>query len=518
MKYTTEKYRTAHLECVIEQPDVPVWETVITATFVSPSEKEIVREAYWDGENHFKVAYMTDEEGTWTYTVRHGNAVVQSGSIECVPYTGNLDLYRHGFIRVSENGKYFTYADGTPFVWLGDTHWEFAYRETWDSNYPKMDSMFMGMADKRVAQGFNVYQTNLRADTMFGGRDHYFDGDKPNVAFYQNELDRRMQYLADCGLINAIGLTWHMDADDGIDHLKQLARYIVNRYGSLPLVYTLVGEVAGYDPEKRQKRIDTFNELAKYIERIDPYHHLKTAHYTNERPFASYYQDEPWHSFTLNQAGHGDYIISVNDYTEYLEQYGNKPFVEGEAMYEFVSTLEEMGSRLCTADLVRRVAYTTMQVGGAGYTYGAQGIWDCVLEKGKQHSRVNIFNRFDVTWYEAVEGEGATQMGYLKEFYLKQKFWQLHHYKTAQESNLFNKKSPLVLVNDDNSKAILYYFDGCRKQMTMPLANGTYQVTKFDPRTNAYMRKEDVSVQTGEWMTPKKEENDDYLVVLEKIK
>lgn len=49
--------------------------------------------------------------------------------------------------------------------------------------------------------------------------------------------------------------------------------------------------------------------------------------------------------FTLNQAGHGDYLIKASDYFDYLAAHDDKPFVEGEALYEFCSTLEEMGTR-----------------------------------------------------------------------------------------------------------------------------------------------------------------------------
>ena len=31
------------------------------------------------------------------------------------------EIYKHGFIK--EDGKHFSYNDGTPFFYLGDTHW-----------------------------------------------------------------------------------------------------------------------------------------------------------------------------------------------------------------------------------------------------------------------------------------------------------------------------------------------------------------------------------------------------------
>ena len=68
---------------------------------------------------------------------------------------------------------------------------------------------------------------------------------------------------------------------------------------------------------------------------------LQTAHYTNERPFADYYYDESWFDFVLNQAGHGDFPINPSWYRTYRKKHGTKPFIEGESLYEYCSTLEE---------------------------------------------------------------------------------------------------------------------------------------------------------------------------------
>ena len=66
---------------------------------------------------------------------------------------------------------------------------------------------------------------------------------------------------------------------------RKTFRYIVARYGALPMVWTLAGEVAGYSGgEVRQQCIDGWREVAKLVERIDGYGTLQTAHYTNERP------------------------------------------------------------------------------------------------------------------------------------------------------------------------------------------------------------------------------------------
>ena len=116
--------------------DVSIW-----SVFTGPSGRRIRREAYWDGGNTYRIAFAPTETGMWSYRLEApeetGLSGVQ-GTIECIPYEGNLAIYQHGFLKVHPSGRYLTYADGTPFFWLGDTHWAFAFGERWDeSNHPQ---------------------------------------------------------------------------------------------------------------------------------------------------------------------------------------------------------------------------------------------------------------------------------------------------------------------------------------------------------------------------------------------
>ena len=47
----------------------------------------------------------------------------RSGELSVKPYAGELEIYKRGFVTVAKGAKHFTYADGTPFFYLGDTHW-----------------------------------------------------------------------------------------------------------------------------------------------------------------------------------------------------------------------------------------------------------------------------------------------------------------------------------------------------------------------------------------------------------
>lgn len=519
----TERYRAVILTFENRETYAnPFLDCSITAVFTGPSGQSIVREAYWDGENIYRISFAPTETGIWTYRL---NASADTGldhvtgQIECVPYSGDLAIYRHGFLKVSEDKRYFTYADGKPFFWLGDTHWEFSYREKWEeSNHPDMDSMFKGMVDRRCKQGYTVYQTNLRSDALMGGDTYYwYSTGLPNVKFYQEELDRRMNYLADRGIVNALGFAWFMSIEGNGETYKNLARYMVARYGALPIVWTLAGEVGGYDKARQPFYVEEWRKIALYVRQLDSYHHLMTAHYTNERPFASYYQDEEWLDFTLNQAGHGDYVVSVDDYKAFLRQHGDKPFVEGEALYEYCSTLEENGTRLCTDAMVRRVAYLTMQVGGCGYTYGAQGIWDVVWEKG-QKNVMSVFNRFDVTWVQAIDGPGGEQMGFLRRFYEEQRFWELFPYQTGQDpaGDPFGKKMPLITVTADKTRWVFYYPEAVRKSGDIQgFHPGSYTMQWFNPRSGEYdSRISEFEVEKDTWRIPAKPDLNDWCLVV----
>jgi hypothetical protein len=526
----TEQWRQIILDFKSEVTyENPFGEADIIAEFTAPSGRQIKREAYWDGDNVYKISFAPTELGIWNWNITADEKTGLNGSkgeLECIEYSGNLPIYRHGFLKVHPSGRYLIHDDGTPFFWLGDTHWEFAYNERWDwSNHPKMDSMFKGMADRRASQGFNVYQTNLRSDMVMGG-DKYFwmetpQGALPNLEFYQKELDRRMYYLADLGFVNALGFAWFMSILQNPERQKHLARYIIARYGALPIVWTLAGEVAGYSGgEERELCINGWREVAQYIEKLDGYGTLQTAHYTNERPFADYYQDESWFDFTLNQAGHGDFVVSQEDYKNFFIKHPNKPFIEGESFYEFCSTLEENGTRMCTADMLRRVAYLSVQLGGCGYTYGAQGIWDNVLEKGNPSPMSLIFNRFDITWYEAIEGIGAVQMGYMKSFYEKYHFEELIPYQEPDQQkdiNPFARKAPFVTISESHDRLVIYYEDTTRSGKKLDgLQDGLYQATWFNPRTGEYSLIPDLLPVVGEWETPAKKDSGDWILVMEK--
>jgi hypothetical protein len=85
---------------------------------------------FWDGGKTWKVRFAPPAPGEWSYSASSSDAGLKTvrGSFQCAAWTADerdANPTRHGFIRVARNGpragRYFEYADGTPFLWIADT-------------------------------------------------------------------------------------------------------------------------------------------------------------------------------------------------------------------------------------------------------------------------------------------------------------------------------------------------------------------------------------------------------------
>lgn len=91
--------------CSFDNPflDVEIW-----AEFTGSSGRVIRREAYWDGGRTYCVSFAPTELGAWNYVIEAPEQTGLNGCtgrVEAVPYAGDLDLYRHGFIRVADDSR-----------------------------------------------------------------------------------------------------------------------------------------------------------------------------------------------------------------------------------------------------------------------------------------------------------------------------------------------------------------------------------------------------------------------------
>jgi hypothetical protein len=108
-------------------------------------------------------------------------------------------------IKVSSNQRFLVTDNGAPFVWIGDTLWN------WYKLTPEELDEYL---DKRVAQGYTVIQLQVAAQGRatpdgrwcFGGADHK-DITDPQEPFWRYS-DEFLARIEDHGLYAAVGLSW----------------------------------------------------------------------------------------------------------------------------------------------------------------------------------------------------------------------------------------------------------------------------------------------------------------------
>jgi hypothetical protein len=150
-----------------EQPQI--WLNVeLSATFTSGTTS-LTTPGFWDGGSTWKVRFSPPAPGIWKYNTSCSDATNEGlhtqGEFSTIAYVGSNPLYKHGVIRPSKNNRYFEHTDGTPFYWLGDTHWSgFSTAEHWaETNNQTIDptgsaSMLKEMVDVRARQGYSVWK------------------------------------------------------------------------------------------------------------------------------------------------------------------------------------------------------------------------------------------------------------------------------------------------------------------------------------------------------------------------
>lgn len=197
----------------------PYQQVTLSVTYAGPNGQKIKGYGFWDGGNTFKIRCMFSTPGTWTWTTtcNHTDDTGlhnQTGEIVVTPYSGDNVLYSKGYLKISRNKRYLTYADDDPFLWLGDTAWSAINTMTDDDwqlyvNYRR--SQKFNVAQMICGTGWVVQTKDRRGNAPFLGagrqkigwarstavRDEEF---RWNPAFWQG-VDRKVQYANEHGMI-----------------------------------------------------------------------------------------------------------------------------------------------------------------------------------------------------------------------------------------------------------------------------------------------------------------------------
>ncbi len=322
---------------------------------------------------------------------------------------------RVGPLRVSDNQRFLTYADRTPFFYLGDTAWELLHRLDRDETRYYLDN--------RAAKGFNVIQTVALAELdglqepNRAGHQPLFDNDpaRPNPAYFDH-VDWVLAEARERGLFLGLLPTWGNKVVQGSWEKKNeviflepsayvYGRWIGARYAAAEnLIWILGGD--------RQARdvVPIWRAMARGIREASRKGQLMTFHPHGGGTSSEFLHNEPWLDFNMLQSGHGqrdrrnDLMISSD-----LARLPLKPVLDGEPRYENHPVDWKPAEKGWFDEFdVRQAAYWAVFAGACGHTYGCHDVWQM---KSPAREAVGLARG---EWRSSLDLPGAAQMGHLR--------------------------------------------------------------------------------------------------------
>ncbi len=418
----------------------PFHDVTLDAVFTDPAGRELRVPAFWAGGDRWKIRYASPLVGRHRYRTVSSRADDvglhdRTGIIDVQPYAGKNPLYVHGPLKVSANRRYLEYGDGQPFFWLGDTWWMgLVQRLKWPED-------FQALAADRKRKGFNVVQivAGLYPDMPPFDPRGANEGGFPWEADYArirpeyfDAADVRLKYLVEEGFIPCIVGGWgYFLPWMGVEKAEQQWRYLVARYGALPVVWCVAGEanlpwyLAKNFPSDDRAQVKGWTEVARYVRALDPFHRLMTIHPTgiNRLSARNAIDDVALLDIDLLQTPHAQRAAVAPTVNTVRESYRDRPVmpvIDGEPAYEMLNDV-------IPTEWSRRMFWLCLMNGAAGHTYGANGIWQ-VNRRGQPfgpspYGQPGSVGYGVIAWDDAMRLGGSSQVGFGKKF-LERYAWQ----------------------------------------------------------------------------------------------
>lgn len=487
---------------------------------------------FWDGGNTWRFRFALPYEGEWTWkTICSDTSDTGlhdlSGSISCSAYNGKLDIYKHGFVSIRDGERYFSYADGTPFFYLGDTHWTL-FTEEYDvpgdhAGSTDAKSHFKYIIDKRAEQGFTVIQSE-----PIGSGINVTDGITEADITHFKKMDKYFAYIAGRGLVHANSQffypadmeTW-CKAPDFEKELRIAARYWVARYSAYPVLWTLGQEVDKDFYSHFDTASNPYFRLCELMDEYDYLNHPITAHQES-----TYFTQASDSSFR-NIQGHSWYGAQwspelksqVNFVTpkDYWKNGQNKPVILYESLYDYLWT-NHFGARA--------QGWLGFTNGMYGYGYGAIDIWyykssyDMDTDSN-QHGILITSEDKQAHWSESVNYESAWQVGYMSDFFYNLEWWKLT--PRFNDSDWFRPRGNCFysIATDDNDTYVLYFYSSVSNTTGKVKGldiDSEYTMWWFNPRTGDWSEPDNISSSDGTFDVPAKPDNEDWVMLIKKSK
>ena len=472
-------------------------------------ETRIKLDGYWDGDNVWKVRFAPALTGVWRWKSfsRDSGMNRLSGAFNCVAPTSsqiaNNPNYR-GHIKVGPTGRYFTYADGTPFFYLGDTCWSMNEERCGLGN--NQDGTFYIWMKDRKRKGFTVINhwffrsgqhagdektppSSNEGGYAFSIQDGEYVFDELNPGYYQY-VDIRWQALWENGFVMAGPPTWFAKPKHRmtIEQTQNLSHYIMARYGAYNLVWALSGEYSFGKVRENTPwdEVSTWNRLGDFIAAHNPFHHPISIHpgpAVHRASSSIDFHAEDWLDHNWLQTGQypqGLYRVAVWAQSDY-DQKTTKPTLHSEGFYEGKASRYQ----------VRFQPWVAFLNGACGAVYGAHSIWTFHDANNARTMR----SPDGLEWRAGLNLPGSTDMKHLRDFFASLKWWKLVPHRdwlrVDGEPPLMPSESDITPPHCSAKMGKVYVIyipqgNGDKTISVTHLARQAYHAQWYNPRDGSY--------------------------------
>jgi len=475
------KFQNPYVDC-LKKDEQPHLTASFTGTDGPCKGKTIRVPGFWDGGDIWKIRFAPSDAGTWKYETFSADRKMKGkkGEFKVTEWSDDekaSNPVRHGFITVnksgSRNGRYFTYSDGTPVLWIADTWWD------WSNNRIKFES-FKKLADTRDEQGYNIGQLFF-AGNGWGKESSLLDQSFTNPKLDQiRKVEEMIRYANSKGITVWIHAWWSREKINesiGEENIKRWWRYVVHRLHAYNVIWVLAGEYnmnnyGGFP-------VSFWNSVGELIKREDPYDRIVGAHPTPpmwgggaEAPqwsTAEAIHGQEWLDYNQSQTGHARWCNELipEIITRAYKMDPAKPVVVTEPWYEFIE-----GNP--TAMDVRFAAWSAIMSGAAGHTYGGGHTWRVHLPE--RPTGVGSWPMDTSLSVNTLIYPGAVSVGFMGKYLSKIEWWKLEPHPEFVKEN----PSPFCLADPGNEYLFYLRYGGSVKLDLSELsesANFKYQWT-----------------------------------------
>ncbi len=437
------------------------------------------------------------------------------------PVTWNNQSGKDLKLRVSDNGRYLVYSDGTPFFWLGDTAWELFHRLTREEADIYLED--------RANKGFTVIQAVVLAELEGETRPNAYgklplnekDPSQPNEDYF-----KQVDYIVDkaaslgmfIGMLPSWGNYWKTNPDnDRRLFTRETARiygeFLGKRYSGKPIIWILGGD---NNPENKEE-YEIIEALALGLRAHGNSSQLMTFHPRGPGRSSDYFHNAVWLDFNMFQSSHAAKGFDNGIFAELDRKLTPvKPTIDGEPRYEQIITgFYHQGAhpmnRFTNYD-TRTAAYWSLLAGSFGHTYGNNNIWQ-MWRNGEQ----NVVGA-DIPWYEAIHHPGSYEMMHLRKLFESVSWEKLTPSQELIIDGPVDGTSKVrVAIASDKSFLMAYSAKGEPFTLNLDsLSSNHLSESWFDPRYgNRFIFRKGITKSIKTFTSPTSGEGNDWILIIE---